>query len=105
MRAPETDVIFADKEVDDKGALQHGLWSTMGWFGGLLLLTSLLGFILALLIFLFTFMRFRAGLDNLRAAIYTASGLGLICAMGWLLNRDFPPGLLQEFVRLPWPLT
>jgi putative tricarboxylic transport membrane protein len=20
-----------------------------------------------------------------------------------ILNRDFPPGLLQEFIELPWP--
>ena len=25
--------------------------------------------------------------------------------MAGLLNRDFPPGLLQEYVDLPWPLT
>ena len=105
IRAPETDVIFADKELEDGEALDHGLWTTMGWFAGLLIMTLLLGFILALLIFLFTFMRRRAGLGNAMAAIYTACGIGLICLMAWLLRRDFPPGLLQEFVDLPWPLT
>jgi putative tricarboxylic transport membrane protein len=71
----------------------------------LLVLTSLLGFILALLIFLFTFMLLRARLSAFYAAVYTAAGIAFICAMAWLLNRDFPPGLLQEYVDLPWPLT
>jgi len=26
-----------------------------------------------------------------------------VAMAGWL-HRDFPPGLLQEVVRLPWPL-
>ena len=33
------------------------------------------------------------------------SGIAFMCLMAWILNRDFPPGLLQEFVELPWPLT
>jgi len=84
---------------------RHGLWPTMAWFASLLVLSSLIGFILALCLFLFAFMRIRAGLNHLKAAIYTASGIALMCFMAWTLNRDFPPGLLQEFVNLPWPLT
>lgn len=105
LRSDETDAIFADKEVEDSGSLQHGLWSTLGWFASLLILSSLIGFVLALIAFLFSFMRLRAGLGNVMAVIYTASGVALICAMAWLLNRDFPPGLLQNYFDLPWPLT
>ena len=57
------------------------------------------------LIFLFSFMRIRAHLSVAFAALYTAGGIAFICAMAWLLNRDFPPGLLQEFIDLTWPLT
>ena len=103
---PETDIVFADREVQgDDAEAQHGLWSTLAWFASLLILTSLIGFILALCIFLFLFMRVRAGLNAAMSAIYTACGLALMCLMASLLNRDFPPGLLQEFVDLPWPLT
>lgn len=106
MVKPETDMIFADREANGEDAdATHGLWSTLGWFAALLGLTALLGFILALLIFLFTFMVKRARLSVAQAALYTAGGIAFICAMAWLLNRDFPPGLLQEFVTLPWPLT
>ena len=103
---PETDVIFADREVDgDDSEATHSLWPTLAWFAALLILTSLLGFILALAIFLFAFLKIRAGLGTGFAAAYTASGIAFMCGMAWLLNRDFPPGLLQEYADLPWPLT
>jgi len=106
MLKPETDTIFADRERDGKDAeATHGLWPTLGWFAALLILTALLGFILALGLFLFSFMRVRAQLGVALAAAYTAAGIAFISAMAWLLNRDFPPGLLQEYVDLPWPLT
>ena len=106
MLKPETDTIFADRERegDDADAV-HGLWATLAWFAVLLVLTSLIGFILALALFLFSFMKVRAGLSTAVAAGYAAAGIFFMCFMAWLLNRDFPPGLLQEYVDLPWPLT
>ena len=101
---PENDLIFSDREleVDEK---QYSFWGTLGWFAGLLLLTSLAGFIIALSIFLLCFFLIRARESLPRSLIYSLSGLGFMMFMGWLLNRDFPPGLLQQFVNLPWPLS
>ncbi|MEM9426598.1 MAG: tripartite tricarboxylate transporter permease [Pseudomonadota bacterium] len=101
----EGHALFADRESDSTEENAYGLWSTLAWFAGLLILTSLLGFILALVLFLFFFIHFRAGRSWGYAAAYTAAGLVFICAMAWLLNRDFPAGLLQSYVDLPWPLT
>ncbi|MEL7414454.1 MAG: tricarboxylate transporter, partial [Pseudomonadota bacterium] len=74
-------------------------------FAGLLLLTALVGFILALAVFLLAFIRIRAGRSWTFAFVYTAAGIAFMCLMAGVLNRDFPPGLLQDFVDLPWPLT
>ncbi|MEM7670760.1 MAG: tripartite tricarboxylate transporter TctB family protein, partial [Pseudomonadota bacterium] len=106
MRRPETDVVFADKESsgDDREA-PHGLWETLAWFVGLLILTSLVGFIIALAVFLIAFFRIRAGEGWTRALLLSAAGIGFICLMAWVLNRDFPPGVLQQSFTLPWPLT
>ena len=102
---PETDTVFADREREgDDAEATHGLWPTLAWFAGLLILTSLLGFILALAIFLLAFLKVRAGLSTAFAAGYTAAGIAFMCLMAGLLNRDFPPGLLQDYVSLPWPL-
>ncbi|MEM9582683.1 MAG: tripartite tricarboxylate transporter permease [Pseudomonadota bacterium] len=106
MLKPETDKIFADRELNGEDAeATFGLWPTLAWFAGLLILTSLLGFILALAIFLFSFMRVRAQVSTVFAAIYAAAGIAFMCGMAALLNRDFPPGLLQSYVDLPWPFT
>ncbi|MEO1725394.1 MAG: tricarboxylate transporter, partial [Pseudomonadota bacterium] len=70
-----------------------------------LALTALVGFILALAVFLLLFIRFRAGKSWGFAAAYTIAGIAFISFMASTLNRDFPPGLLQSYVDLPWPLT
>ena len=105
IRAPETDHVFADREASGEDAdAPHGFWRTMAWFATLLVLSSLVGFILALAAFLATFLRVRAQCSWLKTLILTASGIALMCFMAGALNRDFPPGLLQAFVELPWPL-
>ena len=105
MLRDEAHPLFADREVTDAEVNSHGLWATLAWFAGLLVLTSLLGFILALAIFLFAFIKVRAGRSAGFAAMYTAAGIAFMCGMAALLNRDFPPGLLQGYLDLPWPLT
>ena len=103
---PETDPLFADREQhDSEGENKFGLWSTLAWFAGLLILTSLIGFILALSIFLFSFFSIRARQSAFRTLLLSGAGIGFMCFMAWLLNRDFPPGLLQSAYSLPWPLT
>ncbi len=106
MLRPETDTIFADKEAFGEDAdAPHGLWSTLAWFAGLLILCAIFGFIIALAIFLIAFLRVRAGESWPKTLLLTACGIGFMCLMAGALNRDFPPGLLQSFVDLPWPLS
>ena len=105
MRRQETNIIFADREASGEDAnAPHGLWTTLAWFAALLALTGLFGFIIALAFFLVAFLRIRAGLPWFSSLPYAAAGIALICLIAWLLNRDFPPGLLQDFASLPWPL-
>lgn len=105
MRSPEGDVVFADKEVAGEDAdAPYGLWSTLAWFAGLIAATWVVGFIIALVGFLITFLRVRAQAGWFKTLILTACGLGFICLMAGALNRDFPPGLLQGAVDMPWPL-
>ncbi|MEO0544934.1 MAG: tripartite tricarboxylate transporter permease [Pseudomonadota bacterium] len=106
IRRPETDVVFADRETSGEDAeATYGLWPTLAWFAGLLLLTGIFGFIIALAVFLVSFLRFRASLSWLNAILYSACGIAFMCFMAWSLNRDFPPGLLQRYADLPWPFT
>lgn len=104
MRRPETDALFADRERNGE-IRAYGLWQTLAWFAGLLVLTSITGFILALAVFLISFMRLRAGMGWAFSLIYAAAGIAFMMFMAWLLNRDFPPGLLQSYFDLPWPFS
>ncbi|MEO1328788.1 MAG: tripartite tricarboxylate transporter permease [Pseudomonadota bacterium] len=101
--APETDAIFADGEAQGASDDDRGLWSTLAWFLSLLALTAIFGFVIALTVFFLTFLTIRARTSPPLTLALTAGGVGFILTMAGVLNRDFPPGLLQEFVELPWP--
>lgn len=102
---PDGDAIFADKEVAGEDAdAPYGLWSTLAWFGSLIVGTFFVGFIFALAGFLIAFLRVRAGAGWGKTLLLTACGIAFMCLMAGVLNRDFPPGLLQNAVDLPWPL-
>ena len=100
---PETDHLFADREHDKSETYHHGLWSTLKWFAGLLILTSMVGFIIALAVFLVSFFKVRARASWLKTLCLSGVGVLFMCLMAKLLNRDFPPGLLQSYMTLPWP--
>ena len=34
-----------------------------------------------------------------------ACGVGFITALSWIMVLDFPGGVLQYYVKLPWPLS
>jgi hypothetical protein len=105
-QAPATDDVFIDLERGgEDGAAPHGLWSTLGWFLVLLILTGLFGLIIALAFFLLAFFRIRGGFGWPGSAFATAIGIAFIMFLAAMLGRDFPPGLLQSFFHLPWPFT
>ena len=104
-RAPAANQLFTDMERDGEDAgSPHGPWSAFAWFGSLLALTAVFGFVIALAVFFVAFLRLRAGVPWPRTALMTVAGVGLIVMLAGALNRDFPAGLLQETVTLPWPL-
>jgi putative tricarboxylic transport membrane protein len=101
---PETNEVFVDLETGgEDGRAPHGLWRTMAWFLALLILSGLFGLVIALALFLVTFFRVRGGFGWLGSALMAAGGLTFILFLAWILGRDFPPGLLQEYTNLPWP--
>ncbi len=103
-RSEPGDGLFADAEVSGEDAdAPHSLWPTLAWFFSLLLLTALFGFLIALTIFFVAFLKLRERISWSQIVLMTASGVGLLLVMAGALHRDFPPGLLQSFLDLPWP--
>ena len=104
-RSPATNNLFFDVEVGGEEAeAPHGLWKTLAWFLSLLGLTALFGFIIAITLFFIGFLKIRGGATWMHTMILTVCGVGFLIFVAYMLNRDFPPGLLQEMVELPWPL-
>ena len=103
--APDDEVFIDLEHGEEAQESAYGLWGTLMWFFSLLLLSFLFGLIIALVMFLMAFFRLRAGLGSKAAALYAAGGIAFICALAWILGRDFPPGLLQSYFDLPWPFT
>ena len=96
-----------DQVVTDRASGEddgRGVWRAAFWFVLLVGLTALLGFVLALAIFVIAFLRMRAGLALPKALIYCAACVAFMMYLGHMLTLDFPAGLLQQWVELPWPL-
>ncbi|WP_225025904.1 tripartite tricarboxylate transporter permease [Xinfangfangia pollutisoli] len=82
----------------------HGMWSGLGWLAALVVLSTLVGFVLGVAVFFLAFMRLRVGATWFRSLHMTAWAVGGIVLAAWLLSLNFPSGLLQSLVHLPWPL-
>jgi len=99
--------VFFDQVAIDRAAGDddgQSVWRSAFWFVLMFGLTALLGFILALAIFVFAFLRSRAELSLIKTLIYCAVCVGFMMYLGHMLTLDFPAGLLQRWVELPWPL-
>ena len=70
----------------------------------LLALAALVGFFLAVVIF---FLAFMLGIARVRlptAAILAGGAAAFLAVMSYVMVLDFPRGLLQSLLELPWPL-
>lgn len=95
-----------DAELTGEHVGQPGigtLWGGLAWIAGLVGLTALLGFYAALLIFFPVFLILRAKAGPVAVVLMTASAAGFILLLAWALSLNFPSGVLQDMVELPWP--
>lgn len=79
------------------------LWGGLAWIGGLVGLTALIGFYAALLIFFPVFLFVRAKAGPVAVVLMTAGAAGFILLLAWALSLNFPSGMLQDMLDLPWP--
>jgi putative tricarboxylic transport membrane protein len=74
------------------------------WLAALLAVSALLGFVIGLAFFFAAFLHFKARAPAGRNTILTASAVLFLAAMSYIFVLDFPRGLLQDLVDMPWPL-
>jgi hypothetical protein len=96
-----------DYEVEGDHAGREGvpkLGYYLMWLAGFIIAVMLVGFWIAITGFFLIFLRVRSDASWLRILIMTTGGVGFITALSWIMVLDFPGGVLQYYVNLPWPL-
>jgi TctA family transporter len=105
--APIQDKVHWDDEAvgSEAGETdQLTMWQALSWFVGLLVGTALAGFLIAVCVFCLAFLRVRARASWLTTIALSGGAVATILVLAYFLHRDFPPGLLQAYADLPWPL-
>jgi hypothetical protein len=103
FRGPRSSAIVFDTEAEaTPGMVSMGHYFL--WLAGLLAASALVGFVLGLALFFAAFLHFKARAPAGRNALLTASAVAFLAAMSYIFVLDFPRGLLQELVEMPWPL-
>jgi len=84
---------------------EKGIWYFLSWLLGLLALTALTGFFIALNVFFLAFLRREAKETWMRTIVLTLAADGVLMFLSWLMTLDLPWGWLQHrFIDLPWPI-
>ncbi|HEU4441592.1 MAG TPA: tripartite tricarboxylate transporter permease [Burkholderiales bacterium] len=103
LKGPRESGVIFDTEAEPRpGTTSIGHY--LLWFAGLLAASALFGFVIGLALFVAAFLHFKARAPAARNALLTASAVAFLAAMSYLFVLDFPRGLLQELVEMPWPL-
>jgi len=87
---------FTTKDTKD-------LFKAFSWIVLLVVLSSIFGFIIAIVAFFIALMKNKTTLSMVKILILTGCGISTIITLSYFMVLDFPPGLLQHFVKLPWP--
>ena len=85
------------------GAADSSASVYVGRMAGLLVTASLVGFLLAVGIYMFSFIRLKAKTSILWSLVSAVSAMGLLATLAHFLVLEYPMGLLQQFIPLPWP--
>lgn len=80
------------------------VWPSVGWFAGFFGLNALIGFILSLGLFVIVFLVRRARIGWFPSLAYAALCITFMSLLGHFMTLDFPSGVLQRMVEMPWPL-
>lgn len=93
--------LMADSEVEVSTSTRGTLYYFF-WVMGLVGLSWLIGFAFAAPLFVFIFLKHLARTGMRATLIGVAFISGLLALMSRLLVLEYPQGLLQDYVNIPW---
>jgi putative tricarboxylic transport membrane protein len=106
LRNPSGNPFAFDSEIgwrERNEGYQTSLLHYVYWIAGLMLGIYLVGFVLALALFFVVFLRTQSDARWWAIGSMTASMLAVLSAFSYFLVLEFPSGLLQQILPLPWP--
>ena len=71
----------------------------------MLVSVGIVGFLFASVGFVFLFLKKKAGVSYLWSITTALLVMALLVILSYYLVLIYPPGILQLFVELPWPLS
>lgn len=86
--------IFDAEQASAPGTFKAPWYEPILWIGGLYLVSVLIGFIPAIMLFFIAFFTLKAHTDVWRTALLTGAGAGILLLFGYFLNLEFPQGIL-----------
>jgi putative tricarboxylic transport membrane protein len=97
--------IFYDSEHAMQGEDKptHSDWHYQAWMLGMLGAIALVGFVLGIFAFIATFLRVKAHVKWHKAALAASGTIVLFGFLSRMLGLDYPEGILQQLVAMPWP--
>jgi hypothetical protein len=99
QRGPHVLFYDATQEADAAGSGRAELYIL--WLVALLALSALIGFVLAVAVFIFVTLRWSARTSVAWSAAGAAVFVALLAALGKALVLEYPQGLLQAYVPMP----
>ena len=80
-------------------------WLTIFWFISPLFLSIFIGFYISIGLFVFIFLS-KIARVSFRFSLISAIGVWIaLAAISHFMIMDFPPGILQGYIELPWPIN
>jgi len=86
--------VFDAEQVAEEGTFKSPWFEPIVWIGGLYLLSMVIGFVPAIILFFITFFTIKAKSGLGKTAILTFAGVALLMAFSHFLNLELPQGIL-----------
>ena len=98
-------VLFDNEQSLLKQKDLRPFWLPIFWFISPLLLSIFIGFYISIGLFVIIFL-IKIAKVNLRKSIIGGIGVWIVLALiSHFMVMDFPPGIIQSFIELPWPIN
>lgn len=107
FRGKRPSYVFFDSErvPPGEGKPVHSDLYFQGWMLALLAAIAAFGFILGIFVYITAFLRMKAGSKWHWAMVGALGAIVVLSMLAHFLVLDYPQGLLQYVVELPWPLN